>query len=434
MTNLTRAAVLCTTLTLASVPVFGQTDIPDTPAGRALRAWLDAYNSGDSARVADFLGTYHVEGDFRNAFAFCQMTGGLDLLRIAVSEPRHLEFLSRMRRTPMVGYSALDVSPDDPTRLSGSILPLGPNVTVDALRIDARNRARVVGRVAALLDSVYVSPELGRRMRDSLRSRLGRGAYSRYANGPGLAIRLDTDLEQIAHDRHLHLGYAVRPRRLHAAPSPEDVAQQRRALAETHCGFRTAEQLDGNIGYLRLDSFDDPALCAATADSAMTSLAGTRALIIDLRENGGGTPEMVALVASYLFERRTHLNDLWTRVTDSRASFWTRDSVAGRRFGGEKPVYVLTSAHTFSAAEEFAYDLQSLKRATIVGETTGGGAHPVSDAAIDDHFVLILPWGKAINPVTGTNWEGVGVVPDVKVPASAALTTARSLLGDQQAP
>ena len=155
-----------------------------------------------------------------------------------------------------------------------------------------------------------------------------------------------------------------------------------------------------------------------------------RSLIVDLRENGGGKPEMVALIASYLFDRRTHLNDLWTRHTGSTRAFWTEDRVAGRGFGGDKPIYVLTSAHTFSAAEEFAYDLQALKRATIVGETTAGGAHPASEGRIDDHFVLMVPWGKAINPVTGTNWEGVGVVPDVKVAASEALDAARKLIRD----
>jgi hypothetical protein len=237
----------------------------------------------------------------------------------------------------------------------------------------------VVGRVAGLLDSTYVSPELGKRMSDSLRARLARGAYDRYPNGPGLSIRINADLDEIARDHHLRLQYSVRPApraagKASTAPSPEDVAQARRELDENNCGFRKAEQFDGNIGFLRLDEFADPALCGSTAEAAMNFLAGSRALIIDLRENGGGKPGMVALVASYLFDRRTHLNDLWTRHTDSTQEFWTRDSVAGRRFGGDKPVYVLTSARTFSAAEELAYDLQALKRATIVGETTAGGA------------------------------------------------------------
>ena len=428
------ALAFCAALILSSARLHGQTStsIPDTPAGTALRAWLDAYNSGDSARVAAFLHSYDVEYPLSNSFVFRQMTGGFDLLRVEVSEPRHIEFILRPRNGPGVAYGALDVSPGEPSRVWGDLLPLGPNASIDSLRIDTRTRARVVSRVAALLDSFYVSPEVGKQMGDSLRARLKRGAYNRNANGPGLAIRLDSDLGQIAHDKHLHLFYFPRSSEPAAgqgpAPSPE---QERRAVDENNCGFRKVEQLEGNVGYVRFDSFEEPALCESTVAAAMTFVAGTRALIIDLRENGGGKADMVALVASYLFDHRTHLNDFWTRHTGRTDSFWTRDSVAGRRFGGDKPVYVLTSSHTFSGAEEFAYDLQSLKRATIVGETTAGGAHPASDSRVDDHFVLILPWGKAINPLTGTNWEGVGVVPDVKVPASEALTTAQRLLSEK---
>jgi hypothetical protein len=429
-----RALACCITVIIAGEPLGAQVAIPDTPAGNALRAWLDAYNRGDSASVATFLTTYQV-GVLSNAFKFRPMTGGFDLLSVEVSEPQHIEFMIRNLKSPLVGYGALDVSPGNPVRVDGTLQPLGPYVSPTALRIDRASRARVVGRVGELLDTFYVSPEVGKQINDSLRVRLARGAYDRYTNGAGLVNRLNAELYEIARDGHLRIWYNARPQPLEpaapAAPSPEEVARERRELAETHCGFRKAERLDGNVGYLRLDEFPDPAICASTAEAAMNFLAGTRALIIDLRENGGGKPGMVALLASYLFDHRTHLNDLWTRHTDSTQEFWTRDSVAGRRFGGHKPVYVLTSAHTFSAAEEFAYDLQALKRATIVGETTAGGAHPASESRLDDHFVLIVPWGKAINPVTGTNWEGAGLTPDVKVPAIEALAAALRLVRDK---
>jgi C-terminal processing protease CtpA/Prc len=202
-------------------------------------------------------------------------------------------------------------------------------------------------------------------------------------------------------------------------------------MDEMNCGFQKVERLDGNVGYLKFDMFADPELCAPTAAAAMNFLAGTRALIVDVRENGGGSPAMVAYVSSYLFDRRTHLNDLWTRQTGKTEEFWTRDSVAGRRFGGEKPVYVLTSSRTFSGAEEFTYNLKNLKRATIVGETTGGGAHPVAGHRIDDHFVIGVPFARAVNPITHTNWEGVGVEPDIKAPAGDALATALKLLREK---
>jgi uncharacterized membrane protein len=154
----------------------------------------------------------------------------------------------------------------------------------------------------------------------------------------------------------------------------------------------------------------------------------------NLRENGGGSPAMVSYVSSYLFSRRTHLNDIWNRRTGQTEEFWTRDSVPGRRFGGEKPVFVLTSANTFSGAEEFTYNLKAQKRATIVGEVTGGGAHPVGPRPVGNNFVIAVPHSRAINPITHTNWEGVGVEPDIKVPAADALATALKRLRDGPRP
>jgi C-terminal processing protease CtpA/Prc len=251
-------------------------------------------------------------------------------------------------------------------------------------------------------------------------------------------MQLDKDLREIGHDKHLSVHYSVHalpPERAEGAtpptPSAEEGTRERRQMDEINCGFRKAEQLDGNVGYLKFDMFADPEICGPTAAAAMSFLAGTRALIMDLRENDGGTPGMIAVVESYLFDRRTHLNDVWTRHTGSTEEFWTRDSVPGRRFGGEKPVYVLTSARTFSGAEAFAYDLGANKRATIVGETTRGGAHLVRGRRIDDHFMIRVPWARAINPITHANWEGVGVEPDVKVPASEALATAQKLLREK---
>lgn len=426
-----RALGVCVTLSLASAPLHGQATIPDTPAGQALRAWLDAYNSGDSARVAAFLSTYEVGPAIRNSFNFRQISGGFDLLSVELSEPQHVEFMFRHRNGPMVGYGTVDVSPSDPKWIGGTGFPLGPNVSTEVLRVDRATRVAVVGRAAAILDSLYFSPAIGKQLSDSLRTRLARGAYDRFRNGPGLALRLNADLAELAHDQHLGVRYSVPavPPKWPAGDAPP--IPSREDLDETNCGFKKVEQLDGNVGYVRFDSFEEAEPCGSTASAAMAFLAGTRALIIDLRENGGGKPEMVALIASYLFDHRTHLGDLWDRYADSTHHYWTQDSVAGRRFGGAKPVYVLTSEHTFSAAEAFAYDLQALKRVTVVGETTGGGAHPASEGRLGDHFAISVPWGSSINPITGTNWEGVGVVPDVKVSADEALAAALKLIRDR---
>ena len=425
--------------TTSTQPVV--TAIPKTPAGEALRAWLDAFNSADTARLSAYYRRFQPEITADDEIGFRDQTGGFDLLSIERSEPRHLEFTVRERKSPMTGYGVLDVSSAEPVRVTTRRLQaMGPNASAAALRIDALARARAVTGATALLDTFYVFPDVARRMGDSLRARLARKEYDKYTNGVMFAMRLDNDLAEVAHDKHLHVNYSARPLPPEPShpvgapppvPSPEDQAREREFLDRINCGFVKAEQLPGNVGYLKFNMFANTDMCAATASAAMTFVAGTRALIIDMRENGGGSPGMVALVSSYLFDRRTHLNDLWTRRTGKTEEFWTRDSVPGRRFGGEKPIYVLTSARTFSGAEEFTYNLKNLKRATIIGETTGGGAHPVAGHRIDEHFMIGVPYARAINPVTHTNWEGVGVKPDVIVPANDALAAAQKLLGEK---
>jgi len=416
--------------------------IPRTRAGDALRAWIEAFNSADTVRLGAYARRYEPDVVIGDELGFREQTGGFDLLAIERSTQQHIEFIMRERKSPMTAYGVLDVSVAEPVLVTARrFQPLGPNVVASALRVDAPGRAQTLATIAALLDTFYVSPDVATRVNDTLRARGARGAYRKNANGPSFAMQLDDDLAEVTHDKHLHVMYSVSPLPPDApaassgtspARSPEDARRERARLDEMHCGFTKVEVLSGNVGYVKVDLFADPVLCGATASAAMTFVAGTRALVLDLRDNGGGEPAMVSYIASYLFDQRTHLNDLWTRRTGTTEEFWTRDSIPGQRFGGAKPVYVLTSSHTFSGGEEFAYDLQQLKRATIVGETTGGGAHPMSSHRINDHFMITVPFARPVNPVTHTNWEGVGVEPDVKVPAVNALTTAQQRL--QQKP
>jgi C-terminal processing protease CtpA/Prc len=188
--------------------------------------------------------------------------------------------------------------------------------------------------------------------------------------------------------------------------------------------FKKVEILPGNIGYVRLDGFLEGSEAEKAAAAAMNFVARCDAVIFDLRQNGGGSPEMIRFITSYLFDRRTHLNDMVDRDGKVVEEYWTLDSVPGDRLAADAPVYVLTSKRTFSGAEEFSYNLKHLKRGTIVGETTGGGAHPVRMERITDRVAIGVPFMRACNPISKTNWEGTGVAPDIAVPADKALDEA----------
>jgi C-terminal processing protease CtpA/Prc len=250
-------------------------------------------------------------------------------------------------------------------------------------------------------------------------------------DGDAFAKMLTEQFQDVSHDKHLRVDFSPAripemPETPSGPPPPEAVARYRQQMERMNCGFDKVEVLSGNIGYMKFDMFADPEICGPTAVAAMNFLANVNAIIIDLRENGGGDPKMIALVSTYLFSQPTHLNDLWERKGDTTQQYWTLPYVPGKRLDA-KPAYVLTSKQTFSGAEEFSYNLKNLKRATLVGETTGGGAHPVSGHRIDDHFMIGVPFARAINPISKTNWEGTGVEPDVKVAAAEALATAQKL-------
>jgi tetratricopeptide (TPR) repeat protein len=188
-------------------------------------------------------------------------------------------------------------------------------------------------------------------------------------------------------------------------------------------GFQKIEVLEGNIGYVDFRYFASPVKATDRVVAAMSFLKYTDAIIYDLRKNGGGNPEMIQLMCSYLFDKKIHLNSLYWRDGDRIVEYWTLDQIEGVRLP-DIPVYVLTSHYTFSGAEEFTYNLKTRKRATIIGETTGGGANPGGMFPITKNFGMFIPEGRAINPVTGTNWEGTGVEPDIKVAADSALSVA----------
>jgi retinol-binding protein 3 len=306
--------------------------------------------------------------------------------------------------------------------------PQAPPQQVD-LRIDPNTRTQVIeGALRAIADG-YVFPDIAAKVGEAIRRRMDAGEYDHIDLGPVLADVLTFHLKEASADGHLGVQYRVDP--VPAETEPGAAASTGRLEAERlqalrqNFGFERVERLRGNVGYLDLRSFERAGDAGPTAAAAMAVLANTDALIVDLRQNGGGEPSMVALLAGYLFPagEPVHLNDLYWRAGNRTEQWWTQPYLPGSRYAG-KDVYVLVSSGTFSAAEEFAYDLKSLKRATIVGETTGGGANPGDFHRLAAHFTIFVPGGRAINPVTKSNWERTGVVPDVAVPAGLALETA----------
>lgn len=295
--------------------------------------------------------------------------------------------------------------------------------------IDAAARTQIIESISKRLNEAYVFPDVAKKMEASLREHVAKKDYDQITSSRAFAETLTKDLQAVSKDKHLRVRYSHEPLPVRPSgprePSAEQREEERREMNWMNHGFNKAERLRGNIGYIEFRGFFDPDLGAETVAAAMNFVASTDALIIDLRSNGGGSPEMVALVCSYLFGAEpVHLNDLYWREGNRTDEFWTRKEVAGKRYLN-KDVYVLTSKRTFSGAEEFAYNLKNLKRATIVGETTGGGAHPGGGFRINEHFNMFVPTGRAISPITKTNWEGTGVKPDIEVPADQALLVAR---------
>lgn len=303
-----------------------------------------------------------------------------------------------------------------------------PNNNAPDAAIDAATKTQIVDGVLKRLNDSYIFPETAKKMETAIRERAEKKEYDQITGARQFAAKLTEDLQAVSKDKHLRVSFsqvAIPVRAEKNEPTAEEKENFKRFAGRVNHGFERVERLPGNVGYIDLRGFMNPEFGAETVSAAMNFVANTDALIFDLRQNGGGSPEMVALISSYLFgDKPIHLNSFFRREGNKTEEFWTKPaSVIGKRFEG-KDIYVLTSNRTFSAGEEFTYNLKNLKRATIIGETTGGGAHPGGMYRISENFGMFVPTGRAINPISKTNWEGTGVEPDVKVPKEQALKTA----------
>jgi tetratricopeptide (TPR) repeat protein len=317
---------------------------------------------------------------------------------------------------------------------------------VALFELDKKHRSLVVNTMAKKLNQEYVFPKVAKKSAVFIRQQLEAGAYASINDGKKFADKLTKDLQSINHDKHMKVWFNPPP----PPPPPANASstnisainktmaeaqiheqqlrkvKQKRRNLEDNFGFYKVERLAGNVGYLDLRYFSGSEKAQSAAVSAMKFLENTDALIIDMRNNRGGNPAMVRFICSYFFAANIHLNSLYWRVPDITEEYWTNDTVIGKR-RVDVPIYVLTSDKTFSGAEELSYNFKTQKRATLVGEVTGGGANPGGEVQINEMFSMFMPRGTAINPITKTNWEGVGVIPDVKTTAEQAFDKAYAL-------
>ncbi len=310
-----------------------------------------------------------------------------------------------------------------------------PNVVVDGAM-----RSEAIDMLVATLNGRYIFPDKAKQMELALRAHQRAGKYDGITDGEQLAKQLTADIQAVGTDKHMVVGFdpgLALPDDNGARPPPESKAQWERrhnVVVRTimrHMAQRDVEEVDRlspNLGYLKITGFPPPFLVADKYAEAMNSLADTDGLIVDLRLNRGGGPPSVALLVSYFVDRRIHVNDVWDRITGVTTQHWTEDKLDGKRYGGKKPVIILVGPDTMSAGEEFAYTMQALKRATVIGAPTWGGANPARPYRLGEHFYAVVPGRRTINPLTKTNWEGVGVTPDIAATPDNALAVAKEVL------
>jgi hypothetical protein len=415
--------------------------LPDTAAGRQLAAWLEAFNSGDRQallvyheRFFPYLVASNDVSNIEREHGLRQATGGFDVRRVEQSADDRVEVLIQERNRPQYARAYFQVSLEAPHAVTR--FRIGPIPTPSELlepqerqarAVDAKARSAVIEGIARQLAAHYIVADTAARVNAVLRKKLARGDYDAHTDAVDFAESLGRDLRRLTRDKHVDLRFGPMP------PEPRFDGPAPPWLATAGYGFGPAERLEGNVAHLVIDGF--PPLFDEERQAIaehLSAIADADAVIIDLRHNSGGFPPTVALMASYFFdEQPVHLNSIYRRDTNSTKDNWSERVLPGQRFGSKKPVFVLTGSQTFSGGEGFAYALQAEGRALVVGEGTGGGAHPTRPYPVAGGFVLMVPWGESINPITETNWEGIGVVPDVDARADEALETAHRLALDK---
>jgi retinol-binding protein 3 len=294
--------------------------------------------------------------------------------------------------------------------------------------LNSKSRTEIVKNISQILLDNYVFPDTAIKMSNCILRKLKQGAYNKITDPVAFSTVLTNDLYSVYRDGHMLVQFdpqEVVPESIetstHNQQSEEDPYKK---IKQANFGLKRVEILNGNIGYLKLDHFwADSTFGKETVRAALQFVSYTNALIIDLRDCGGGSEETVNTISGYFFEKSMHLNDMFDRRTNITTEYWTKPDITFTRMA-QMPLYILINNKTFSASEMFVYGMQAINRAVIIGETTGGGAHGTFSQGVSNGFRLYVPYSTAINPVTKTSWEKVGVKPEIEISSDKALETA----------
>lgn len=312
---------------------------------------------------------------------------------------------------------------------------LSKSQTTSQESLNQETKKAVISRINELVVEKYIFLDKAEEIKQYLSKKLLNGEYAKITKGSDFAGTLERDIRDISNDGHFRIEFNPdKAKQILASKNlnEEMIEKEKKALyqelQQQNFGVFKVERLGGNIGYLDLRRFTPCEIEVETIISAMNLLANSSAVIIDLRKNIGGDPKMVQLIESYFLKKRTHLNSLIYRYKqNSEEQYWSFPYVPGKNLY-DKDLYILTSNFTFSGGEDLAYTMKHLNRAIIIGEKTRGGAHEGDYEAILDKFVMFLPMGKTVNPITKSNWEGTGVEPDIEVPQQKALDRAQLII------
>ena len=457
LTPATRVALatVCCALCLASAcgrtPELQVAALPQTAAGQCAAAYFDAFNSdGDEMLLAfvehfrspSYLGSHPVEERLAHHKRLQGIFGRLTPVRVALALEFQLTLLVNPEEIGGALVMRLQLDDEVPGHLAYVKFSgidhfevsdeYVRDVATRAAPVDEKLRTSSVQSIAESLRDVYVYPELGQRMADALLQNQADGSYDDLTRAGTLAERLTEDALDVSNDMHIWVEAQNPMAQASTDPVNRDVSELRR----DNYDFREVSVLPGNVGYIKFDMIHDDEEAQEITASALGEVARCEALILDLRDNIGGEWGTAGLILGYVLPGGTVLSHSYDRDGRRIEESSVPRIIPGEPFADDVPVYVLTSGRTGSAAEALAYKLKHTGRATLVGEVTRGAAHASEEVVVNDYFRVSIPFRRSENVVTGTDWEGVGVVPQIEVAADdaleAAVNDARQRIGNRQ--